>query len=180
MTKIINFAGQAQHGKTTAANILKNILQVRGYRVLIVNYADYLKFICKEYFGWNGSKGIEGRTILQKYGTDIVRRRDEDFWVKAVSNFINVFGVDYDFILIGDCRFRNECEFFKFNYNVLNVKVVRNNFDNGLTEEQKNHPSERDLDRYCFDYEIYSDSGLDNLERSVSWFYDEMVNIGKM
>lgn len=168
MLKIMNISGQAQHGKTSVANILKEYLESIGKRVLIINYADYLKFICKEYFKWDGTKSKEGRTILQRIGTDIVRKREPDFWVHSVSNFIDVFREDFDFILIGDCRFVNECEYFKFDYNVLNIKVTRNNFDNGLTEEQKNHPSERDLDNYPFDVEIISESGLENLEKTVS------------
>lgn len=172
MPKIINIAGQAQHGKTSVANILKEILEKRGKRVLIINYADYLKFICKEYFGWDGTKSEAGRGILQKIGTDIVRQRDPGFWVLALGDFVDVFGRDFDFILTSDCRFKNEAEYFKSEYKTFNVKVSRNNFDNGLTEEQKNHPSERDLDDYNFDYEIISDSGLDNLKQSVIWFVD--------
>ena len=168
MPKIINIAGQARHGKTSAANILKDILEKRGKRVLIINYADYLKFICKEYFGWDGTKSEQGRTILQKIGTDIVREREPNFWVHSVGNFIDIFREDFDFVLIGDCRFVNECEYFKFDYDVLNIKVIRNNFDNGLTEEQKNHPSERDLDNYSFDVEIISENGIENLEKTIS------------
>jgi len=174
MPKIINFSGQARHGKTSAAEILKEVLEERGKRVLVINYADYLKFICKEYFGWDGTKSEKGRTILQKYGTDIVRQRDPDFWVRAVGNFVDVFCEDFDFILTSDCRFRNEVEYFIPIYRTLNVKVSRNNFDNGLTDEQKNHPSERDLDNYNFDYEIYSDSGLDNLSQAVNWFVESL------
>jgi len=174
MPKIINFSGQAQHGKTSAAYILKDILEERGKRVLVINYANYLKFICKEYFGWDGTKSEKGRTILQKIGTDIVRKREPEFWVHSVGNFIDIFREDFDFILIGDCRFVNECEYFKFDYKVFNVKVSRNNFNNGLTEEQKNHPSERDLDNYNFDYEIISDSGLHNLSQAVNWFVDAL------
>lgn len=174
MPKIINIAGQAQHGKTSVANILRDILEKRGHRILIINYADYLKFICKEYFGWDGTKSEQGRTILQKYGTNIVRQRDPDFWVRAVGNFVDVFGEDFDFILTSDCRFRNEVEYFIPIYRTFNVRVSRNNFENGLTEEQKNHPSERDLDNYHFDYEINSDSGLHNLSRAVNWFVDAL------
>lgn len=172
MVKIINFSGQAQHGKTTSVNILQNILEKRGKRVLVINYADYLKFICKEYFGWDGTKSEKGRGILQNVGTDIVRKKDPDFWVRAVGNFVDMFGDDFDFILTSDCRFRNEAEYFKPVYKTFNVRVSRNNFESGLTEEQKNHPSERDLDDYHFDYEINSDSGLDNLRQSIVWFVD--------
>ena len=169
MTKIINFSGSAKHGKTTSANIMKEILEKQGKTVLIVNYADYLKFICKEYFGWSGKKDESGRTILQHIGTDIVRQRDPDFWVRTIGYFISVIGIDFDYILVGDCRFRNECEWFKFDYKVLNVKVSRENFNNGLTEEQRKHPSEIDLEGYVFDYEFNSPD-LEHLEKEIGLF----------
>lgn len=162
--KILNVAGQAQHGKTSVANIIKEKLENEGKRVLIINYADTLKFYCREYFGWNGKKDEEGRSILQKVGTDVVRQRDPDFWVKCVANFLSVFGKDFDLIIIPDCRFVNECEYFKDYYGVMNIRVERLDFDNGLTEQQKNHPSETSLRTYCFDYYLESISGLENLE----------------
>jgi len=177
MPKIINIAGQARHGKTSVAEILKEVLENRGKRVLIKNYADYLKFICKEYFGWDGTKSAEGRTILQVKGTNIVRKKNPDFWVREVGNFIDVFGDDFDFIIASDCRFRNEAEYFEGKYPVFNIKVIRADFDNGLTPEQKNHPSERDLDNFCFDYILASESGLDNLEQSVSWLVQTLDDV---
>lgn len=36
----------------------------------------------------------------------------------------------------------------------VSVRVVRPGFDNGLTDEQKSHPSETELDEYPFDYVV--------------------------
>lgn len=168
--KILNIAGKAKNGKTSVAEIIKRKLEKKGKKVLIMNYADTLKFYCREYFGWDGNKDEDGRGILQKIGTDIVRQREPDFWVRCVANFISVFGQDFDLIIIPDCRFVNECEFFKDEYHVMNVRIERLNFDNGLTEEQKNHPSETSLNIYCFDYYLESESGLKNLEKTVGNF----------
>ena len=42
MKKIILFSGKAENGKTTAAELLKNILESEGQNVVITRYAYYL------------------------------------------------------------------------------------------------------------------------------------------
>lgn len=140
---------------------------------MIIHNADYLKFICKEYFGWDGNKDLKGRTILQHIGTEVVRKREPDFWINIVEEFINVFQEDFDVFIIPDCRFPNEINFLKqFNYDVLTVRVIRLNHENKLTLEQRKHPSETSLDNYNFDYEIVSKSGLDKLEKEVNKLFE--------
>ncbi len=169
--KIITISGLAQHGKDTTATIFKNKLEKLGYKVLIIHYADYLKFICKQYFGWNGEKDINGRTLLQRIGTEKVRSKDPDFWVGIVEKFISVFGDDFDFILIPDTRFPNEIEYLKNkNYDVLSIRVNRINFENSLTEEQRNHPSEIALNNYKFDRIIAYENGIEYVETAVDQF----------
>jgi hypothetical protein len=47
------------------------------------------------------------------------------------------------------------------------VRVERPNFDNGLTEAQKNHPSEVDMDNYPFDYKILNEGTLEEFKQEV-------------
>jgi hypothetical protein len=47
------------------------------------------------------------------------------------------------------------------------VRVERPNFDNGLTEAQKNHPSEVDMDNYPFDYKILNEGTLEDLRQEI-------------
>lgn len=168
MTNIILFSGLAQSGKTTSANFLKNHLENQGYKVVKIALADYLKFICKEYFGWDGNKNENGRTILQQIGTNLIRDRDANFWVDAVINLIDILYDKWYYVLIDDARFENEIiKWENAGYNTKSVKIVRENFDNGLTEEQKNHPSEIALNNYEFDYYIYNNSSLTELEYMI-------------
>ena len=77
---VILISGKAQHGKDTLASAAKDYLEGKGRRVLILHYADYMKYIAKEYFGWNGKKDSVGRHLLQQLGTNIVREVDENYW----------------------------------------------------------------------------------------------------
>ena len=173
MKKVITFSGSAEHGKTSVAEILKKLLEEDGERCLIVNFADYLKYIASKYLGWDGNKDEQGRKILQVLGTDIVRAKNPDFWVETVMRLMDVFWDEYDYFLIPDCRFPNELKCFEeADIPATSIKVIRNNFENRLTPEQRLHPSEIALDGYSFDYTISSESGLDNLEKEVIKFYN--------
>lgn len=165
---VITIAGKARHGKDTAAEWLKSMLEVFGRRVLILHYADYVKYIASKYFGWDGEKDEKGRTLLQYIGTDLVRAKDKNFWVDTVARLINVLSDEYDYFLIPDTRFPNEVDYFTSDdYHSTSVRVTRLNFESELTPEQQQHPSEIALDNYEFDYELQSESGVDNLKREV-------------
>lgn len=175
MKEAIFLSGKAESGKTTSANILKEEFEKAGYRVLLISFADYLKFVAKKYFGWDGKKDINGRTLLQKIGTDVVRKRQPDFWSDTVARFINVFQDDFDFFIADDTRFSEEVNCLKTYYlPSKTVRVERLNFENHLTPEQRLHESETALDNIKFDYVITSESGIDNLSVEVKKFINSI------
>ena len=146
MTHFILCSGKARHGKDTSAEIIKENLEERGHSVLITHYADLLKFICKNFFGWNGEKDEAGRTLLQQIGTNSIRAQDPDYWVDFVANLIRMFPDKYSFVIIPDVRFPNEIDrIFDAGFPATHVRIVRPDFESLLTEEQKNHPSETAL-----------------------------------
>ena len=51
--------------------------------------------------------------------------------------------------------------------NVYHINVIRPAFENGLTEEQKNHPSETALDDVTPDYVCLNTGIMDNLKQEV-------------
>lgn len=145
--KVICISGHAQHGKDTAAQMMRRILWGYGKKVLIIHNADLLKFMCKQLFGWNGEKDERGRTLLQYVGTDVVRSQQPDFWVEYIVNVLKMFDNEWEYVIIPDCRFPNEIYMLReWGFDVVHVKIDRGDFDNGLTDEQKAHPSETALD----------------------------------
>lgn len=166
--KVVLIAGGAQHGKDTSASILKNKFEQNGKRCLILRYGDYLKFLCKEHFGWDGNKDIIGRSLLQIYGTEKARDNNPDVWVNVVIETVKAFGKDYDYVLIPDFRYPNEHTRWDDNgFETFTIWVHRNDFDNGLTEEQKNHRSETALLDFNFDWIISVPSKIDKLQDAL-------------
>jgi len=146
VTHVYLIAGKAQHGKTTLANFMKSELEFHGRRVLKLGFADHVKFICRQYFGWDGAKDVAGRDLLQKVGTDIVRARYPDFWVESVKNTIQAFRDEWDYFIVDDLRFPNEMKMRPEGCIVKTIKVFRPDFISPLTPEQLMHPSETALD----------------------------------
>lgn len=166
--KVILISAKAQHGKDTSALILKEIYEAENKRVLITHYADLLKYICKTFFNWNGEKDDYGRTLLQQVGTNIVGAKQPDFWVDFIISILSLFDDSWDIVIIPDCRFVNEVEKMKANFDTTLIRIVRPDFDNGLSETQKQHPSETALDNFDFDHIIYNTGSLEDLKNKLS------------
>jgi len=172
--KIITISGKAECGKDTTAKIIKTQLENMGYSVLICHYADLLKYICTQFFDWDGKKDEEGRTLLQMVGTDTIRHKYENYWVDFIKQILGFFPEEWDFVLIPDTRFPNEINSMKDDFKTVSVKVMRPNYQNHLTEEQRQHPSETALDDYSFDYVIHNPGNKDGLVLEVEHFIDCM------
>ena len=171
MTKVVCISGKAQHGKDTTAGFLKEYLEGYGYSVLVIHYGDLVKHICKSFFGWNGDKDKYGRTLLQRVGTDAVRTKTPDFWVKFVKDVLDHFPDEWDYVLIPDCRFPNEVSYLKENgYPSMHIRVLRPVFISPLTPEQQKHPSETALDGSNPDLTIFNCGTLEMLRQNVYHF----------
>ena len=176
MTHFILCSGRARHGKDTSAEIIKDNLEARGYRVLVTHYADLLKFICKNFFGWNGEKDDAGRTLLQNIGTNCIRAQDPDYWVDFVANLIRMFPDRYDFVIIPDTRFPNEIDRISdAGFPVTHVRIVREGFESQLTEEQKRHPSETALDNSTPDF-VIKNTTMSELKWQLQLFCDVIIS----
>ena len=153
--KVICISGKAGSGKDYTATYLKAKLEECDYRVLITHYGDLVKFVCTKFFDCNGEKDEAGRHLLQYVGTDIVRAQDQNYWVDFIVDVLKFFSDKWDYVLIPDCRFPNEIERLKENgLDVIHIHINRLNYDNGYSEERKNHISETALDNYPYDYEL--------------------------
>ena len=172
--KIYAISGKAQHGKDTFADLLYRELIEKDYRVLVIHYADLLKFICKFFFNWDGRKDEKGRHILQYVGTDVIRNKRPDYWVQFVVDMIELFGDNWDYVLIPDTRFPNEIDVLKQNFNnVKHIRVTRLNFESTLTDEQKKHPSETALDDYQPDIKVTNAGTIEDLKALVKEFVED-------
>lgn len=171
--KVCCISAKAQHGKDTAAGLIKEHLESLGNKVLITHYADLVKFVCTNYFGWDGKKDEKGRTLLQYIGTDKVGAKDPAYWVNFIVSILEIFEDEWDYVLIPDCRYPVEVSRMAENFDTIVLRVERPGFESGLTEKQKQHRSETSMDDYKFDAIVYNDAGLEE-------FKDKLVGFANM
>ena len=165
--RLVPISGKAGHGKDTIAGMIKAFLESNGKKILIIHYGDLVKFIAEKFFLWNGIKDEYGRTLLQKVGTDCIRKQSPNYWVDFITGVLSFFPEEWDYVLIPDARFPNEINCLKAaGYDVTHIRIVRPGFSR-LTEEQQKHISETALDGYPADMLVMNDGTLEDLEKKA-------------
>lgn len=165
--KIIILCGKARSGKDTVANYIKDIYKDK--KILNIQYTSYLKEYAKKISDWDGNEETKPRELLQKLGTIIKTKIDNNFLVNKIIDDIKVYSLYFDIITISDARYKIEVDIPKKYFNdVTTIHIVRPEFDNGLSESEKEHITEKDFDDYNnFDYEIINDGTLKQLKINV-------------
>jgi len=173
-TTVYLVSGKARHGKDTFSSFLKEAYEENGKKVIVTQLSKYIKYYAREMTGWNLTEEDKPRSLLQVLGTDIIRQKlnKEDLFIKRMIDDIEIFSCFYDAIIISDVRFKKEMDDLKEVYpDAIGVNIFRPNFDNGLTEEQKNHKTEVDLDDYDkFDLRIVNTT-LEKLKEDAKKLY---------
>lgn len=186
MKTIIGISGKAQHGKDTTADFF---VQTFGGRKIAL--ADLIKEQAT-FLGWDGEKDKGGRTLLQQLSTPVkeygnwLANKYEEYKDFADNNYYTASlyrrileDNAHDIFYVSDLRFKSEFEFLKRKsiedadkITFVSLRVTRLDgdepFDNQLTEEQKQHQSEIDLDDVEMDYSILNASSLDEYYNNLS------------
>lgn len=184
MEKIIAISGKAESGKDTFAElIVKNINNIdKRYEILRINFADQLKHDLSKYFDIPTNKGsVSYRDMMQFVGTDVVRKRQPNFWVNNVVNKIYLYDSMFDIALISDARFINEMDLLQecadqHGYDFISMRIQRAKHSNRLTDEQRQHSSETNLDDYDFDYFINNNRDIITLNNTAKCICEEIFS----
>lgn len=162
--------GKARYGKDTVASIIRNIYEEQGKRAVNLQYSAYIKEYVKKIYKWDGNDETKPRDLLDQVGTKVIRGKiDNLFFVKNICNDIKVYSYYFDVITISDTRTKEEVDVPRKVFDkVVAIHVERPNFDNKLTDEQKQYFTEVDLDDYDnYDYRIVNDGTIADLELKV-------------
>ena len=84
---VVLISGKAGAGKSTFAEYLEQDAVKEGLSCVRTAFADALKDIAYDNFGWNGKKDEKGRRLLQNLG-DAGRSYNTDLWVNKVKDKI--------------------------------------------------------------------------------------------
>ncbi len=175
--KIYILAGKARAGKDTCANYIKEFCEVNNKKFLCLQYSGYLKDYAKKITNWDGKDETKPRQLLIDLGSDLVRGKiDRYMLVNRMIEDLQVMSYFFDVIVISDARLVEELDIPRQRLtNVKAIEIIRPNFENNLTTEQKKSLTEVGLDNYNnYDYKIINDGNLDDLKMKVIKMLEEI------
>jgi dephospho-CoA kinase len=156
--KIVVIGGKANSGKSTFGKYLKEHFKGYGYKPCIMHLTEPLYSYARNYFDWNGLERDKPREFLQKVGIEIIQEKmgKRDFLLNRTFEDIEVLSNFFDCFIITDARLVHEFEAFKERFDdVITIKVEREHYSSDLSEEEKKHRTEVELDSYKdFDYTV--------------------------
>ncbi len=168
--KIYVIGGAAKSGKNTFGTYLREEAKKYGYKPCVMQITEPLYCYARTYFDWDFQNGEKPREFLQKMGIEIIKNKlkKETFLLDRIAEDIEILSNFFDVFIITDARLAMEFQYFKRNYSdVVTIRLSRKQYDNGLSEEEKNHITEQEIQNLKdFDYEIENIS-LESLKRAA-------------
>ena len=155
--KLFLLSGKARSGKDTVAKIIKDYYK----NSIIISFGHYIKDYAMRVSNWDGSEENKPRELLQSIGIELIKNKiDNKLFINRVLEDIEVFSYFYDTVIVDDVRLIDELRILKEAYNnSISIRVIRDNYDNSLSEKEKSHITETDLDNCSsFDYVIENKS----------------------
>jgi len=165
MINNIGLCGKAGAGKTTTCGIIANI-HMKKSPSIIIPWAEDLKRVAREEFGWNGKKDEKGRKLIQTIGTECGRMYGGDlFWVNKWQNKVDmILGSNPNTLILNDdTRFDSEAKRIKDNGGIM-IKVYGRAYDMG---ENSSHVSEAGINEQYIDYTIDNSGDMDYLTNKI-------------
>lgn len=174
--KIIGIFGKKEAGKSTLAKMIKEEIYALPHGNILVSqiaFGDALKKMLLEaeictYEELYETKTKFSRFMLQKIGTEIVRKVSPDYWCEKVFEKIKyehysekVLNVE-KIIIIDDIRFPNEYKMLS-NMNSHLIKVSNFKADS----KQDNHESETNIKDFISHIDINNNGTIEELKESA-------------
>jgi dephospho-CoA kinase len=190
--KIIAICGFQGSGKDTLANIL---IKQYGYKKL--SFGGTVKDVASIIFNWDRKmlegdskesrewrekvddwwskkleiKNLTPRYILQQIGTDLFRNNfHKDIWINCLEKKL----IDYDKVVITDCRFPNELKILN-KYNATIIQIYRGNLPEWFNDvklgkkdpPKELHESETSWIKESSNYNISNNGTIKELENTI-------------
>ena len=176
--KIFIIGGKARSGKNTFGEYLKDHLKDYGYNPCVMHITEPLYGYARNYFSWDEREISKPREFLQKLGIEVIQQKmgKKDFLLNRLYEDIEVLENFFDVAIITDARLIHEFESIKEKYpDSVSIKLERENYVSDLSEDEKKHITETELDNYNhFDYVVVNKSLKDLNESALEIVENEV------
>lgn len=160
--KIFLLAGKAGSGKDLMGKYMKSRYDFAGRNACILHITTPLYEYAKNYFSWNGNMADKPREFLQEMGIEVIQQKlgKKYFLIDRLCEDIDILKNFFDVFIIVDGRLIAEFEELKKRFpNLKIVHIIRENYDNELTEREKSHITETEMEQYKdYDYIVRNTS----------------------
>ena len=151
-------------------NLLVEELKEYGYKPCVMHLTTPLYSYAENYFEWNENSDEKPREFLQKMGVEIIKEKlgKKTFLLDRLAEDIEILSEFFDTFIIVDARLKKEFDYLTSKYqDVVTIKLERENYESGLSETEKSHITENDLDDYqSFDY-LVNNNGIIGLKEKA-------------
>lgn len=165
---IIGLSGKKKSGKDFAYQIINSEMMSRtNTATRRYAFADEVKRVAAEYFGYKEKDKDDLRFVLQGVGQMMREEVDKNYWVKQTIEKIHRDTEEFTnrgvelISVITDVRYRNEADMIT----ALDGQLIR--IERPINPDTDNHPSEVDLDDYEFKHVIVNDKDKADYIRKV-------------
>jgi hypothetical protein len=123
--------------------------------------------------GWSDDEikaseyGPEARRMWQRFGTDVMRAEEDDYWIKAAWRDLYKLPNDAR-VVFTDCRFPNEAEFIYELNDPVTVASVWKVTRPGVELGENPHVSETWVGRMGEEFQVCNDGTLEELAEPVA------------
>ena len=160
--KIYVLAGKAGSGKDLMGRYMKTQYDFAGHNACILHITTPLYEYARNYFSWDGDMSEKPREFLQEMGIEIIQKKLDKkyFLLDRLCEDIEILKNFFDVFIIADGRLLFEFEELKRRFDdVVIVHVIRENYDNHLSEDEKQHITEVEMEEYKdYDYIVRNTS----------------------
>lgn len=166
--KLFLISGIAGSGKTKTSEYIKKYYDKKD--TIIISFGHYIKDYVMRISNWDGREDTKPRDLLQKIGIELIKNKiDKKLFINRIIEDIEIFSYFYDIIIVNDVRLIDEIVSLKEKYKKsISIRITRDNYDNGLTNNQKKHITETNLNDFeSFDYYI-KNNGDDTIKYQLN------------
>lgn len=171
---IIGICGNARSGKDTFCEYSKKVLSNKKVGAARAAFADELKKdlddLCRNKIGISAftrdstEKEII-RPLLVSYGTDVIRKMDENWWINRLEKTLGVHQHLNLIPIITDVRYPNELEWIQKKHEGVVVHITRRGVGPANKEEKENNAFLKKNSDYRISWPTFGEDNIDDAEK---------------
>lgn len=156
--KIFLLVGKAESGKDLLGSYMKTKYDFKGDSACILHITTPLYEYARNYFSWDGDMREKPREFLQEMGIEVIRNtlHKDTFLVDRLCEDVDILKHYFSTFIITDGRLVSEFNLLRERFpDIKIIHVIRDNYDNKLSEKERGHITETDMENYTnYDYVI--------------------------